>query len=526
MIAKPLRGEDRTPERLWQHFLIEKALAQRLKDASKAARRHLYSEVYDELYKRIPDHPQFVQKVSPEQVAGSISRQMGFLRRFLRYDTTFMEIGPGDYTLSFEVARQVSKVIAIDVSSEFIKGTVLPDNFQLIISDGCEIPLPPDTVSVAYSNQLMEHLHPEDAFEQLTNIYRSLQPGGIYVCITPNRLNGPWDISMYFDQIASGFHLKEYTTVELVKLFKLVGLSKVTAWIGGRGTYMPIPILLIALVEKLLAALPYSIRFRLSRALPLRTLLGIRITAIKGLGLNSDNTTNHVAWMNQSISKSIRKNEILRGYHAEMFGQGAERKRFLDLSCGTRMDVKGIVEGLGHDWVGFDQIDHPGIVKGDAHLLPFQDSTFDVVYSAATFEHYYDPWTVAQEVKRVLKPGGIFCGLIAFLQPWHESYYHFSHAATNQLLDEVHFDILDIRPGDIDGPSYLIQQMFPPPIQIIGKLLSVYCTLIFRIRRLFLRLIVRTLFWRNEAERNMKLNFLKTDELRFAASIIFLARKR
>jgi hypothetical protein len=31
----------------------------------------------------------------------------------------------------------------------------------------------------------MEHLHPEDAFEQLRNIIRALAPGGRYVCITP-----------------------------------------------------------------------------------------------------------------------------------------------------------------------------------------------------------------------------------------------------------------------------------------------------------------------------------------------------
>ena len=61
----------------------------------------------------------------------------------------------------------------------------------------------------------MEHLHPDDALEQLQNIYSALVPGGIYLCITPNRLSGPQDVSRDFDMVATGFHLKEYTISEL-----------------------------------------------------------------------------------------------------------------------------------------------------------------------------------------------------------------------------------------------------------------------------------------------------------------------
>ena len=39
----------------------------------------------------------------------------------------------------------------------------------------------------------------------LANLYRALKPGAVYVCITPNRLSGPHDISLYFDSVATGF---------------------------------------------------------------------------------------------------------------------------------------------------------------------------------------------------------------------------------------------------------------------------------------------------------------------------------
>jgi hypothetical protein len=64
---------------------------------------------------------------------------------------------------------------------------------------------------VAYSYQLMEHLHPGDALEQLVNIYQALKRDSVYCCVTPNRISGPHDISVYFDTVAQGLHLKEYS---------------------------------------------------------------------------------------------------------------------------------------------------------------------------------------------------------------------------------------------------------------------------------------------------------------------------
>ncbi len=45
-------------------------------------------------------------------------------------------------------------------------------------------------------------------------------------------------------------------------------------------------------------------------------------------------------------------------------------------------------------------------VQGDAHSLPFPDSTFDVVYCRYLLEHLADPLRALREMRRVLKPGG------------------------------------------------------------------------------------------------------------------------
>jgi len=92
----------------------------------------------------------------------------------------------------------------VEVSETISANSDTPENFELLITDGREIPVPDGTIDVAYSNQLMEHLHPDDAVEQVTNIFRSLAPGGVYICLTQHRLLGPADISANFDEVPTG----------------------------------------------------------------------------------------------------------------------------------------------------------------------------------------------------------------------------------------------------------------------------------------------------------------------------------
>lgn len=281
MAQQPRSGRRRMIENLREHYEIEKELADRLRRAPKEQRRRLYCSLYDELFRRVPRHPQLTRKTSPQETAQVVGWQMRFLRRFLTPECTFLEIGPGDCALSVEVARLVKQVYAVDVSAEIVRRAAQPANFRLVLSDGSSVPVPPNSVDVAYSNQLMEHLHPEDAFEQLQNVYASLTAGGVYVCITPNRLNGPHDISMYFDEVATGFHLKEYTTRELNRLFRKVGFLRVRAYVGGKGRYAGVPVLPICWCEMLLDRFPHVLRRAVARSSPFRALLGIRLVGTK-----------------------------------------------------------------------------------------------------------------------------------------------------------------------------------------------------------------------------------------------------
>ena len=276
-----MKLQERSHDQLKEHYEVERELATRLRHASREERRTLYAKVYDELYRRIPHHSQLTRKADPEAQRAAVSRQIQFLKHFLMPESVFLELGPGDCSLSFAVAGLAGKVYAVDISEEITKSSSRPDNFKLFFSDGCSVPVPPGTVSIAYSYQLMEHLHPDDAIEQVRNVYTALAPEGVYVCVSPNRLTGPHDISKFFANEAEGFHLKEYTATELVEIFRMTGFSRVRCYLAVKVFIFRVPVACIRWVESILGLLPQMFRAKIVKISPLRQLLEVRVAAVK-----------------------------------------------------------------------------------------------------------------------------------------------------------------------------------------------------------------------------------------------------
>jgi len=281
-MKRPGKKDPRADAQIREHYDVEKELADKLRNAPQAARSTLYRALYDELFRRVPHHTTLTRKVSPEHRRKTLAWQLKLLSGFLNKDVTFLEVGPGDCVLSFEVAKFVKKVYGVDVSETITSTAKTPENFQLILSDGFSIHVPKDSIDVVYSNQLMEHLHPNDVVGQLKNILEALSPGGAYLCVTPNRLSGPHDISSSFDSVATGFHLREYTVTELSGLFRTVGFSKIVLYIGGRGVYWRCPVLPAMWCESVLQILPTRLRRAIAGSLLVRGFIGVRLLGIKG----------------------------------------------------------------------------------------------------------------------------------------------------------------------------------------------------------------------------------------------------
>jgi demethylmenaquinone methyltransferase / 2-methoxy-6-polyprenyl-1,4-benzoquinol methylase len=89
----------------------------------------------------------------------------------------------------------------------------------------------------------------------------------------------------------------------------------------------------------------------------------------------------------------------------------------LDLGCGTLI-LEARMARSGHRFVGLDlspemtkvgarkRAPNVGLLaNGDAECLPFTEGTFDSVVSCYV-PKYVDPWMLANEIARVVKPGG------------------------------------------------------------------------------------------------------------------------
>lgn len=119
----------------------------------------------------------------------------------------------------------------------------------------------------------------------------------------------------------------------------------------------------------------------------------------------------------------------------------------LDFGCGNGHARKS-VEAAGYRWVGIDLAGASVAAYADAHSLPFPSSVFDLAISIAVLEHLHTPWRACSEVRRVLNPGGIFAGTVAFLEPFHgNSYFHMTHLGVQRLLEGAGFEVLRVFPG-------------------------------------------------------------------------------
>lgn len=265
-------------DRARQHYDIEVELAHRLRHSAADERRNgLYNEIYAERLARIPSHPLAERARDPARREDAARMQLRLVDRFLTPRAVFVEIGPGDCALAAAVAERVRQVYAVDVNHDLAEAITLPTNLVMVKSDGASIPVPPASVDIAYSNQLLEHLHPDDARDHLREVFAALAPGGRYVCITPNRLSGPWDISRNFDETATGLHLREYTLSELADAFRDAGFDvSLLASYHGHVPIRRVPESPVRAVEFRLGQLPFRARRWLAAPLTAVKLVGTK----------------------------------------------------------------------------------------------------------------------------------------------------------------------------------------------------------------------------------------------------------
>jgi len=118
---------------------------------------------------------------------------------------------------------------------------------------------------------------------------------------------------------------------------------------------------------------------------------------------------------NDSVFLEMIETNISSGFVVLDLGAGAGHKFIYNLK--TKVGSTGQIVGADFDKrVLENPLIHYGVVLNGAGL-PFDDDTFDIVFTRYVLEHVADPDEFLIEICRVLKPGGAFL----FLTPnkWH-----------------------------------------------------------------------------------------------------------
>lgn len=135
--------------------------------------------------------------------------------------------------------------------------------------------------------------------------------------------------------------------------------------------------------------------------------------------------------------------------------------RLLNLGCGERfVGRERISRESRRGLVNFDLFPlHSVDVAGDAHHIPFKDETFHAVITQALLEHTRRPRQVADEIFRLLKPGGLVYAEVPFIQGYHPTprdYYRF----TPEGIREVFSSFIIIEQGVCGGPGSALGWIF------------------------------------------------------------------
>ncbi len=140
-----------------------------------------------------------------------------------------------------------------------------------------------------------------------------------------------------------------------------------------------------------------------------RPLLDVNAEAYEGFPTDSCSVEGH------------RVSTLFRGFLASYICG-----RVLDIGCGPQPIPNYLKDVPVETLYGVDPLscsqDHPfSFYRGLAEYLPWQDNQFDVVVVGTSLDHVLIPTKVFEEVRRVLRPGGVFVawiGCVAGAKPY------------------------------------------------------------------------------------------------------------
>lgn len=264
------------------HYMTEISYRRRIIESPKASRERAesVSEAYESLVAILTERRRRVGREMdalglPGNAADELSAHLG------PPPARMLDVGCGTGVLVEALRTRGYDARGVDVSSRLIdtgkaRMAARPESNQFNNMLYCgnfmySRMFSDESFDLVYSNDVMEHLHPDEAEDFLRKAYDLLRPGGSLWLITPNRWTGPGDATILRHPPGTesrGLHLKEYKLTELRSLLHGVGFTtRARLWSGGKfrkpTRFRGIHARLKATVEPIFASLPPKARRKL-----------------------------------------------------------------------------------------------------------------------------------------------------------------------------------------------------------------------------------------------------------------------
>lgn len=271
------KSEGITEDILAEAFKIEEHYHHLLLEETEFDKRQiLYSEFYSKLLSVYGRHEELYPEDNPKDKTVHL-----FEKELNQKSVIDFGCGQGYMLQSICKKLNASKLTGVDV--------YIPDELKADIRINFEaaniVKYTTDTsFEVAISDNVVEHLVPEDAKTHLEHIYGALSNSGKLILIMPNRLFGPADITRIQDFShagkldALGGHVNESTYTEMIAILKSVGFRKFS-------TVLPIPKFKYTLLRKVRVGTGWittieksKFLLRLFRAVKIKGVCPIRFT--------------------------------------------------------------------------------------------------------------------------------------------------------------------------------------------------------------------------------------------------------
>lgn len=220
-----------TEEMILAHWELEKALTRELMASTPETRRQTFETCYTRLYA----HCEWLNRLT-----GTRDRLKPNATPVVKYALWAREAGPAPKRI-YEVGSGRAELITFlaslghDCTATEItrergeKFTAATPNLRWELTDGVHLDRYAGSTEfdVVVSDQVIEHLHPDDLAEHFAAAARILRPGGLYLLGTPHRHFGPCDVSRVFGTPRPlGMHLREYTFGEVFGAMRAVGFER------------------------------------------------------------------------------------------------------------------------------------------------------------------------------------------------------------------------------------------------------------------------------------------------------------